>query len=66
MTDLARIPALITAAGLLIGGVIEAPDPGLSAALFGAGFITLGAWLTLETAAHLKRKDTRRGDKEGP
>ena len=58
MTDLARIPALITAASLIIGGVIEAPNRELSAALFAAGFIVMGAWLAMEITHH-RRKDNQ-------
>ncbi len=43
-----RVVTLSAAAALLLGGVIEADDKGLSAALFGAGFMTLGAWLAQE------------------
>lgn len=52
----ARLPTLISAAALLIGGTVEASDAGLSAALFSAGFIMLGAWLTLEIQAHRRKR----------
>lgn len=56
MTDLARLPALLAAAGLLIGGSIEATEEGLSAGLFAAGFIVLGSWLAMEIRAHRKKE----------
>lgn len=44
-------------------GITEAGDQGLSAALFAAGFVTLGVWIALETNAHLRhnRKDNDHG-----
>lgn len=49
-----RVLTLSAAAGLLLAGVVEAADPRLSAALFAAGFLLLGAWLATEI---LNRKD---------
>lgn len=39
---------LATAIGLLLGGVVQVRDSGLSAALFAAGFIVLGVWIARE------------------
>lgn len=55
-----RVVTLTAATGLLLAGVVEAKDPGFSAALFAAGFIVLGAWLTLEI---LHRKDRHDDDR---
>jgi hypothetical protein len=49
-----RVVTLSAAAALLLGGVVEAGSRELSAALFAAGCIVLGAWLTTEI---LHRKD---------
>ena len=57
--DLSRVPVLLAAAALLIGGVMESPNRELSAALFAAGFIVTGAWLTLEAHHHMKRRKER-------
>lgn len=54
----ARVPSMLAAAGLLVAGVVESVQRELSAALFSAGFIVLGVWLTLEIQAH------RRNNKE--
>ena len=36
------------AVGLLLGGIVQVGDTGLSAALFAAGFIVLGVWIARE------------------
>lgn len=61
MSDLARLPALLSAAALLIAGMVEAANEGLSAALFAAGFIMLGAWLVTEIRAHRRDKEDTDG-----
>lgn len=43
-----RIVTLAAAAGLLLAGAVESKNAGLSAALFGVGFVVLGAWLASE------------------
>lgn len=43
------------AVGMLLAGVVEAGDTRLSAALFAAGFVTLGIWLAVDI---INRKDT--------
>ena len=53
----ARVLTLSAAAGLLLAGVYEARDVGVSAALFAAGFIVLGVWLGVEVL--------RKGDDDG-
>ena len=60
-----RLPTVISAAALLIGGTVEAADPGLSAALFAAGFILLGVWAALEVLAHKRRDRHHTTDSEG-
>lgn len=58
MTELARLPALFAAAGLLIAGAFDAEtNERLSAALFAAGFIVLGAWLAMEIRAHRRKEN---------
>lgn len=59
MTD--RLPALLATVALLLGGVVEADNEGLSAALFSAGFIVLGAWLAMEVRHHRQRKESDGG-----
>lgn len=61
MSELARLPALLAAAALLIGGMAQAQNEGLSAALFAAGFIVLGAWLAMEIRAHRRDKEDTDG-----
>lgn len=46
--DLGQPLTLGTAVGLLLGGIVQVGDTGLSAALFGVGFVVLGAWLASE------------------
>lgn len=57
MSEFARLPALLSAAALLIAGMVEAANEGLSAALFAAGFILLGAWLAMEIRAHRRKEN---------
>lgn len=58
MSEFARLPALFAAAGLLIAGAFdENANQRLSAALFAAGFILLGAWLAMEIRAHRNKED---------
>ena len=49
-----RVVTLSAAAGLILGGIVEATNRELSAALFGVGFVVLGAWLALEILTHRK------------
>lgn len=53
MMRTASLGTLATAAGLLIGGAVEAwartDDRGVGALLIAAGLIVLGSWLALET-----------------
>lgn len=49
-----RVLTLSAATGLILGGVAQAANRELSAALFGVGFVVLGAWLATEI---LNRKD---------
>jgi hypothetical protein len=46
--DLGQPLTLGTAVGLLLGGIVQVRDTGLSAALFAAGFIVLGVWIARE------------------
>lgn len=54
--DTGRALTLTAATGLLLAGVAKASDPRMSAGLWAAGFILLGAWLAVEI---ITRKDDR-------
>lgn len=61
---MSRAVSLAAAIGLLIGGAIEASDTRVSAPLFTAGLITLGAWLAVEVWHHRDRADQPPADQD--
>ena len=56
-----RIPLLLITAALLIGGVFENDIGSGSQAMLAAGFICLGAWLSVEVQSWHRRMFSRYG-----